>query len=63
MAAVELVARRYAAALADVVLKSGETETVKTELSQWASLITSNDALSDALSNPAIAHAQKERFS
>lgn len=61
MAAIELVARRYAAALADVVLKSGETETVKTELAQWASLITSNDALSDALSNPAIAHAQKEK--
>lgn len=61
MAAIELVARRYAAALADVVLKSGETETVKTELAQWASLIASNDALSDALSNPAIAHAQKEK--
>ena len=61
MAAIELVARRYAAALADVVLKSGETETVKTELAQWASLITSNDALSDAFSNPAIAHAQKEK--
>jgi F-type H+-transporting ATPase subunit delta len=61
MIGVETIARRYGAALADVVLKTGETETVKTELSQWASLIDSNEGLSDAFSNPAIPHAQKER--
>ncbi len=32
---VETVARRYAAALADVVTKSNEVENVKTELKSW----------------------------
>ena len=61
MAGVEIVARRYAAALADVVLKGGETEIVKSEIAQWATLIEANAELHDALSNPAIAHAQKEK--
>jgi F-type H+-transporting ATPase subunit delta len=61
MIGVETIARRYGAALADVVLKSGETETVKTELSQWAELIESNASLHDLLSNPSIAHSQKEK--
>jgi F-type H+-transporting ATPase subunit delta len=61
MVGVEIVARRYAAALADVVLKTGETDTVRSELSQWAALIESNAELFDALSNPAIPHAQKEK--
>lgn len=61
MAGVEVVARRYGAALADVVLKSGETETVKTEVAQWAAMIDSNASLYDALSNPSIAHSQKEK--
>jgi F-type H+-transporting ATPase subunit delta len=60
MVGVETIARRYAAALADVVLKTGETEIVKSELSQWAAIIDSNAELHDALSNPSIAHAQKE---
>jgi F-type H+-transporting ATPase subunit delta len=58
---VETIARRYAVALADVVLKTGETETVKSELKQWENLIRSNVELQDALGNPAIVHAAKER--
>lgn len=58
---VETVARRYATALADVVLKSGETETVKTELKSWESLLHGNSDLQRAFSNPAIAHFNKEK--
>lgn len=58
---VETVARRYATALADVVIKSGETETVKTELKTWEELIKSNGDLQKAFSNPAIAHLSKEK--
>lgn len=56
----ETVARRYATALADVVTKSGETETVKTELKTWEDLINSNNELHSAFANPSIAHLKKE---
>ena len=59
---VETIARRYGSALADVVLKSGETDTVKSELTQWAAMIESNASLHDVMSNPAIQHAQKEKL-
>jgi F-type H+-transporting ATPase subunit delta len=58
---VETVARRYATALADVVLKSGETESVKTELKLWEDLIKSNESLQSAFANPAITHLGKEK--
>lgn len=58
---VETVARRYATALADVVLKSGETEIVKSELKSWDDLIASNPDLQTAFANPAIAHLSKEK--
>jgi F-type H+-transporting ATPase subunit delta len=58
---IEVVARRYASALADVVLKGGETEAVRGELLQWAAIIASNADLRDAFSNPAIPRAQKEK--
>src|SRR5690242_11558010 len=57
---VETVARRYATALADIVLKSGETETVKSELKAWEDLIKSNSNLQNAFENPAISQANKE---
>jgi F-type H+-transporting ATPase subunit delta len=58
---VETIARRYASALADVVIKSGETETVKAELKTWDDLINSNINLQKVFSNPAIAHLSKEK--
>ena len=61
MIGVETVARRYGAALADVVLKTGETETVKAELSLWAKIMDMNAELQDTFGNPVIAHAQKEK--
>lgn len=59
---IETVARRYAAALADVVTKTGEAETVKNELAQWETLMTSSRDLTDAFRNPAIQQTQKEKI-
>jgi F-type H+-transporting ATPase subunit delta len=58
---VETVARRYAGALADIVLKTGETESVKTELRSWETMMSSESDLRNAFSNPSIAHASKEK--
>jgi F-type H+-transporting ATPase subunit delta len=57
----ETVARRYATALADVVIKSGETGTVKGELDAWQQMITSNAELENMLRNPVVQHLKKER--
>lgn len=59
---VETVARRYSSALADVVVSSGETETVKKELSEWQKLISGNSDLQSVLSNPAIPYVNKEKL-
>ena len=58
---IETIARRYGTALADVVLKSGETETVKSELRTWEQLIAGNADLQSAFSNPSISYAKKEK--
>ena len=55
----ETIARRYAIALADVVSKNGETETVTAELKSWEDLIRSNTELQEAVGNPAIPHPNK----
>lgn len=56
----ETVTRRYATALADVVLHSGETEKVKNELKSWEDMINSSVELKAAFGNPSIAHNKKE---
>ena len=53
------IARRYAGALADVVLKTNETETVRGELRVWEQMIADNSELEYVFSNPAIQHADK----
>jgi len=58
---VETVARRYALALADVVTKTNETDSVKTELKSWEQLIKANADLQVAFGNPAISQANKEK--
>ena len=58
----ETIARRYGTALADVVLETGETETVKTELRDWEQQILSNADLRSAFESPAIAHLEKEKL-
>lgn len=58
---VETISRRYGIALADVVLKSGETETVKAELRMWEQLVAANVELQRAFGNPAIPREKKEK--
>ena len=58
---VETIARRYATALADVVMETGEAESVRGELKEWEILISGNADLLNALSNPVIPHENKER--
>ncbi len=58
---VETIARRYGTALADVVLKTGETQTVSSELKSWEEMLASSSDLRSALANPAIAHLDKTK--
>ncbi len=58
---VETIARRYASALADVVINSGEKETVQNELKTWEEMLNANQDLHNAFHNPAIAHNSKEK--
>jgi F-type H+-transporting ATPase subunit delta len=57
----ETVARRYANALADVVTKTTETDSVRNELKTWETMISANTDLQTALSNPAISQVNKEK--
>src|SRR6202048_4912563 len=56
---VQTVARRYASALADVVLERGEAHEVKGELRGWEQMIQSSPNLQEVLRNPTIALDQK----
>jgi len=58
---VETVARRYAAALADVVTKSGDTSSIQTELKTWETMMDSNSDLREVFNNPSIQQASKEK--
>jgi F-type H+-transporting ATPase subunit delta len=58
---IETISRRYATALADVVLKSGNTDAVSAELKMWAQSMGANSDLQKAFGNPAIAHSKKEK--
>ena len=56
----QTVARRYASALADVVIERNEAQLVQTEVAAWAKMIADNSALLEAFSNPTVAYEQKE---
>ena len=55
----QMVARRYASALADVVLEKGEAREVQAELAAWEQMFQSSPALQEVLRNPTIALDQK----
>ena len=55
----QTVARRYASALADVVIERGEEREVQTELATWERMISDNRSLLEAFSNPTISYEQK----
>jgi len=56
---VQTVARRYASALADVVLERGEAREVQEELTTWERLFQSSGNLQEVFRNPTIGLDQK----
>ena len=56
---IQTIARRYASALADVVLDRGEAKEVQQELQQWSELIQANTNLQEVFRNPTIPLDQK----
>ena len=56
----QTVARRYAAALADVLIAAGSPLGVQEELVAWESIIRSNELLQEVLRNPTVAYHQKQ---
>lgn len=55
----QTVARRYAAALADVLLAGGSPRGVPDELIAWESMIQSSELLQQVFSNPTVTYEQK----
>jgi F-type H+-transporting ATPase subunit delta len=58
---VQMVARRYATALADVVTARGEAPEVQKELAAWSEMMQSNDQLLEVFRNPTIPYEQKRK--
>ena len=57
----EAVARRYAGALADVVLAQGEAREVHEELRRWEDMLAGSSLFQELLNNPTIPLEQKQR--
>jgi len=55
----QTVARRYASALADVVIAQGEARSVQDELIAWQQMTQSHSQLQEAFGNPTIPYEQK----
>ena len=55
----QTIARRYVAALADVVTKRGEAREVQEELSGWELMMQGNPDLLEVFRNPTIPYEQK----
>jgi F-type H+-transporting ATPase subunit delta len=55
----QTIARRYAVALADVVISGGEAQEVRDELAAWEELMRSNTRLVEVFRHPAIPYVQK----
>ena len=58
----QTIARRYAAALADVAIERQEERALQTELDQWASMIEANPQLKEVFANPTVVYDQKQRL-
>jgi F-type H+-transporting ATPase subunit delta len=58
----QTVARRYAAALADVAIERREEREVQTELDQWAAMIESHAQLKEVFANPTIVYDHKRKL-
>lgn len=57
----QTVARRYASALADVVIERREEREVQKEIGLWASTIDSNPQLKEVFANPTVAYESKRK--
>lgn len=57
----QTVARRYAAALADVSIARREEREVQSELDQWAAMVESAPQLKEVFANPTVAYDQKRK--
>lgn len=57
----QTVARRYASALADVVIERKEEREVQQEIDQWASMIESNPELKEVFANPTVIYDDKQK--
>ena len=57
----QTVARRYASALADVIIERNEQAEVREELAAWEGMILSNPALLEAFINPTVPYEQKAK--
>lgn len=55
----QTVARRYASALADVVIERLEATEVQAELIAWDRMVSENGPLHEAFANPTVAYEQK----
>jgi F-type H+-transporting ATPase subunit delta len=58
---VQTVARRYAAALADVASARGEAREVQEEMSAWEMMMQTNAQLMEVFSNPTVPYEQKQK--
>jgi F-type H+-transporting ATPase subunit delta len=56
----QTVARRYAQALADVVIERREEREVQNEIQSWASMIDGNPQLKEVFANPTVAYEHKQ---
>ncbi|MDQ2921110.1 MAG: ATP synthase F1 subunit delta [Acidobacteriota bacterium] len=57
----QTVARRYASALADVIIARNEEAEVREELAAWEGMILSNPPLLEAFTNPTVPYEQKAK--
>ncbi|MFN2492191.1 MAG: ATP synthase F1 subunit delta [Pyrinomonadaceae bacterium] len=57
----QTVARRYASAVADVIVERKEEADVRKELLAWEEMISGNARLLEAFSNPTVAYDQKAK--
>jgi len=55
----QTVARRYASALADVLIERNEEAAVREELTAWEGMILSNPPLLEAFTNPTVPNEQQ----
>ncbi|MCA1605796.1 MAG: ATP synthase F1 subunit delta [Acidobacteria bacterium] len=55
------VARRYASALADVLVDGNEEAVVREELEAWAEMVQQNPLLLEGLTNPTVPYDQKSK--